>query len=134
MKQVEKTTAIGAAIKQLMESNKGKFFSVTFIKADKTERTIVGSVRKVPGHDSANTIGHIEKYLTVVLAEKDEKGCEVYQYGRQENHIQLRRNICNKQAFNSQAGSFNSQTCLRACLKVSTPKKQQHGQQKLAML
>ncbi|WP_278939182.1 hypothetical protein [Pseudomonas helleri] len=78
MKQVEKTTAIGAAIKQLMESNKGKFFSVTFIKADKTERTIVGSVRKVPGHDSPNTIGHIEKYLTVVLAEKDEKGREQF--------------------------------------------------------
>ncbi|WOZ57564.1 hypothetical protein [Pseudomonas phage vB_PseuGesM_254] len=78
MKQVEKTTAIGSAIKQLMASNKGKFFSVTFTKADNTERTLVGSVRKVPGHNGGNTIGHIEKYLTVVLAEKDEKGCEQF--------------------------------------------------------
>jgi hypothetical protein len=49
-------------------------FSVTFTKADGTERTITGNYGHVKGQDGDNTVAHIEKYVTVILPEKDENG------------------------------------------------------------
>ena len=61
--QVATTTA---QLRDLIWANKGKFFSVTFTKKCGEERTIVGQVGYKQGYDGENTVGHIEKYVTVV--------------------------------------------------------------------
>lgn len=63
-------------IKQVIIDNHNKFLSVTFIKKDGEERTLNGHVRYVKGHDQANPTAHIDKYVTLVLSEKDSKGRE----------------------------------------------------------
>lgn len=63
-------------LKEFIKANGNKFFTVEFVKKDGSLRTINGHVRAVPGHDGTNPTAHIEKYLTVVLAEKDKHGRE----------------------------------------------------------
>lgn len=78
MLQVVKTDAVSKAVATLIKSNGSKWFGVTFIKKDGTERKLTGHVRKVEGHDGGNTTSHFEKYLTVVLAQKDKNGKEQF--------------------------------------------------------
>lgn len=59
-------SSIAQALKTMILANKGKFFSVEFVKADGTLRKIVGQVGYKEGHDGVNTVAHIPKYLTVV--------------------------------------------------------------------
>ncbi|MCK9530431.1 MAG: hypothetical protein M0R77_07710 [Gammaproteobacteria bacterium] len=63
-------------IKEFIKSQGNKFFTVEFEKKDGTLRKINGHIRAVPGHDGINPTAHIDKYLTVVLAEKDKNGNE----------------------------------------------------------
>lgn len=73
-KPIIATNAKGRMIRDLLTKNGGRMFSVTFIKADGTERTITGNYGHVKGQDGENTVAHIEKYVTVILPEKDENG------------------------------------------------------------
>ena len=57
--------SIAQALKSIILANKGKFFSVEFVKADGTLRKIVGQVGYKEGHDGVNTVAHIPKYITV---------------------------------------------------------------------
>lgn len=75
---MQKTTLIGAAVKDMLKANKGRFFTVTFKKKDGSLRTLNCKHGHVKGHDKPNTTAHIEKYLTVVLTEKDAKGNEQF--------------------------------------------------------
>lgn len=59
-------SSIAQALKTMILANKGKFFSVEFVKADGTLRKIVGQVGYKEGHDGVNTVAHIPKYITVV--------------------------------------------------------------------
>lgn len=63
-------------LKELIKSNGTKFFSVEFTKKDGTLRQLQGHVRAVEGHDSVNPTAHIDKYITIVLTEKDKNGKE----------------------------------------------------------
>lgn len=74
MKKVVKTDALSKGVASMIRANGSKFFGVTFVKKDGTLRTLNGHVRKVEGQQGGNTTGHIEKYVTIVLNEKDEKG------------------------------------------------------------
>jgi len=76
--QVVKTDVVSKQIAALIKANGSKFFGVTFIKKDGTERTLNGHVRCVPGKDGANTTSHFEKYVTIVLNTKDDKGREQF--------------------------------------------------------
>lgn len=69
-----KTDAVSKQIAAMIYANGSKFFGVTFIKQDGTERTLNGHVRKVAGHSDGNTTARFEKYVTIVLNTKDEKG------------------------------------------------------------
>ena len=71
--QVVKTDVVSKQIAALIKANGSKFFGVTFIKKDGTERTLNGHVRRVPGKDGANTTSHFEKYVTIVLGGKHDK-------------------------------------------------------------
>lgn len=63
-------------LKQLIKANGSKFFSVEFTKKDGTLRQLHGHIRAVEGHDNVNPTAHIDKYITIVLSEKDDKGRE----------------------------------------------------------
>ena len=58
--------SIAQALKSIILANKGKFFSVEFVKADGTLRKIVGQVGYKEGYDGENTVAHLPKYITVV--------------------------------------------------------------------
>ena len=58
--------SIAQALKSIILANKGKFFSVDFVKADGTLRKIVGQVGYKEGYDGENTVTHLPKYITVV--------------------------------------------------------------------
>lgn len=73
MLQTIKTDVVSKQIAALIHANGSKFFGVTFIKKDGTERTLNGHVRKVAGHDKSNTTAHFEKYVTIVLGGKHDK-------------------------------------------------------------
>jgi hypothetical protein len=73
-----KTDIVSKQIAALIQANGSKFFGVTFIKADGTERTLNGHVRKVKGHDGHNTSSRFERYVTIVLNAKDDKGREQF--------------------------------------------------------
>jgi hypothetical protein len=78
MLQVVRTDAVSKAVATLIKSNGSKFFGVTFIKKDGTERKLTGHIRSVDGHKGDNTTKHFEKYVTVVLAQKDANGKEQF--------------------------------------------------------
>lgn len=59
------TDAFTNEVKELLKSNKGKFFTVTFQKKDKSMRTLTCQQGYFKGHDEENPTAHIEKYLTV---------------------------------------------------------------------
>lgn len=53
-------------LKNLLKENSTKFFSVDFLKADGSERTLSGNIRKVEGHNGKNTTSHLDEYVTIV--------------------------------------------------------------------
>lgn len=61
-------------IKGILTGNGGRMFTVTFTKADGTERTLTGNYGQVKAQTGENTTAHIDKYVTVILPEKDAKG------------------------------------------------------------
>lgn len=73
-----KTDVVSQQVAALIQANGSKFFGVTFIKKDGTERTLNGHVRKVQGCDGSNTTAHFEKYVTIVLNTKDKNGKEQF--------------------------------------------------------
>jgi hypothetical protein len=73
-----KTDAVSKQIAAMIYANGSKFFGVTFVKKDGTERTLNGHVRKVAGHADRNTSAHFEKYVTIVLNTKDDQGREQF--------------------------------------------------------
>lgn len=78
MLQVVRTDAVSKAVANLIKSNGSKFFGVTFIKKDGEERKLTGHIRSVEGRTGSNTTGHYEKYVTIVLAQKDKNGKEQF--------------------------------------------------------
>ncbi|MNE01351.1 hypothetical protein D3C80_937880 [compost metagenome] len=74
MSHVVNTDAVSRQIARMMRENGQKWLGVTFVKKDGSERTMTCHVRKVEGHQGHNNAEHFEKYVTVVLAEKDDKG------------------------------------------------------------
>lgn len=64
---MQRTTTAARAIKELLKANHGRFFTVTFVKANGELRTINCKHGHRPGHDGLNNVAHIEKYLTVSL-------------------------------------------------------------------
>lgn len=76
--QVVKTDVVSQQIAEMIKANGSKWFGVTFVKKDGTLRTLNGHVRKVEGHGSTNTVGHFQKYVTIVLNTKDDKGREQF--------------------------------------------------------
>lgn len=76
--QVIKTNAFARQVKELLKSNTGKFFTVTFTKKNGEERTLNCQQGHFKGHDGENTTSHIEKYLTVRTSEGEFKNinCE----------------------------------------------------------
>lgn len=76
--QVIKTNAFARQVKELLKSNTGKFFTVTFTKKNGEERTLNCQQGYFKGHDGENTTAHIEKYLTVRTSEGEFKNinCE----------------------------------------------------------
>lgn len=89
MSAIVRTDAVSKAIAQMIRDNGGKFFGVTFIKKDGTERTLNGHVRKVEGHDGHNNASRFEKYVTIVLNEKDDKGREQFRNVNTETIVSL---------------------------------------------
>lgn len=63
-------------IKALIKSNGAKFFGVTFIKKDGTERTLTGQVYMHPDHMGKNPVAHKKEYVTVIVGH--ENGNPVY--------------------------------------------------------
>jgi hypothetical protein len=84
-----KTDAVSKAIADMIKKNGSKFFCVTFVKKNGEERTLNGHVRKVAGHDGHNNASHFEKYVTIVLSEKDENGNEQFRNVNTETIVSL---------------------------------------------
>ena len=61
-------------IKQILTGNGGRMFTVSFVKGNGELRTLTGNYGNVKAQQGENTTAHIEKYVTVILPEKDEKG------------------------------------------------------------
>lgn len=59
------TTEKAKHIKDILMSNSGKIFSVTWIKKDGEERTIACQQGFFKGHTGVDTTAHIERYLNV---------------------------------------------------------------------
>ena len=89
MATIVRTDNVSKAIAQMIHNNGAKFFGVTFIKKDGTERTLNGHVRKVPGHEGHNNASHFEKYVTIVLNEKDKDGKEQFRNVNTETIVSL---------------------------------------------
>lgn len=54
------------SLRSIIEANKGKFFSVTWVKADGTLRTISNAQMGIKQrHLGANPVAHLEKYATI---------------------------------------------------------------------
>lgn len=73
-----KTDTVSKQIAAMIQANGSKFFGVTFIKKNGEERTLNGHVRKVAGNGGTNTTAHFEKYVTIVLNQKDAQGKEQF--------------------------------------------------------
>lgn len=68
------TTNRARMVRDLLLQNGGRMVTVTFIKADGTERTLTGNFGTVKAQSGANTVANQEKYVTMILPEKDDKG------------------------------------------------------------
>lgn len=88
-KTTVKTDNVSKAVASMIRANGSKFFGVTFVKKDGTTRTLNGHVRKVEGQRGDNTTHHIEKYVTIVLNQKDEKGNPQFRNVNMETVISL---------------------------------------------
>lgn len=86
---VVSTDPVSKAIAQMIKANGAKFFGVTFVKKNGEERTLNGHVRKVEGHDGHNNASHYEKYVTIVLNERDEQGREQFRNVNTETIVSL---------------------------------------------
>ncbi|AMR57396.1 hypothetical protein vB_PsyM_KIL3b_0150 [Pseudomonas phage vB_PsyM_KIL3b] len=84
------TDAVSKAIAQMIKANGAKFFGVTFVKKNGEERTLNGHMRKVEGHGGHNNASHYEKYVTIVLNEKDENGKEQWRNVNLETIVSLK--------------------------------------------
>ena len=62
--EVVKTSA--EKLRDIIWAHKGQFFSVEWVKADGSLRKAIAQVGYKNGYDGENTVGHIEKYVTVV--------------------------------------------------------------------
>lgn len=71
---IVRTDAVSRSIATMIRDNGSKFIGVTFVKKDGTLRTLNGNVRHVAGHDGQNNASHFEKYVTLVLTQKDKDG------------------------------------------------------------
>lgn len=89
MSTVVRTDAVSKAIATMIRDNGGKFFGVTFVKKNGEERTLNGHVRKVAGHEGHNNASHFEKYVTIVLNEKDKDGKEQFRNVNTETIVSL---------------------------------------------
>lgn len=68
-KKTNQTGTVKTSAEQLRDiiwAHKGQYFSVEWVKADGTLRKAVAQVGYKQGYDGENTVGHIEKYVTVV--------------------------------------------------------------------
>ena len=78
MTAIVRTDAVSNAIAALIRKNGSKWMGVTFVKKNGEERTLNCHVRTVAGHTGHNNASHVEKYVTVVLSEKDKNGNEQF--------------------------------------------------------
>lgn len=69
-----KTDSVSRSIAAMIRDNGSKFFSVTFVKKDGETRTLTGRVFHDKKHDGHNNAAHYEKYVTIVIRGRDEKG------------------------------------------------------------
>lgn len=88
MHKVE-TDVVSKAVASMIRANGSKFFGVTFVKKDGSLRTLNGHIRKVEGQSSFNTVGHLEKYITIVLNQKDDQGREQFRNVNMETIVSL---------------------------------------------
>lgn len=72
--QIVPTNNRARMIKDMLANSGGRMFSVTFIKANGEERTLTGNYGHVKGQDGRNMAAGHEKYITVILPERDAKG------------------------------------------------------------
>ncbi|WVS24589.1 hypothetical protein PSPHG_CDS_0108 [Pseudomonas phage Psxphi15] len=89
MQQVVKTDAVSNAVASMIKANGSKFFGVTFVKKNGELRTLNCHVRKVDGKDGHNTTARFDKYVTVVLNEKDSQGREQFRNVNLETIVSL---------------------------------------------
>lgn len=75
-----------AHIHQLLNANKGKFLSVTFVKKDGSLRTINGKQGKKEDHTGHNNVAHLSQYATIVEQKQDGSG----EYGQGRGSFQFR--------------------------------------------
>lgn len=74
MKTIQKTDAVSRSIGEMIRANGSKFFSITFVKKDKTLRTLTCRVFHDKDHNGHNNAAHFEKYVTVVIRGRDANG------------------------------------------------------------
>ncbi|MNF29697.1 hypothetical protein D3C84_104080 [compost metagenome] len=72
------TDVVSRQIAAMIRANGSKFIGVTFVKKNGELRTLNGHVRHVAGHDGVNNAAHYEKYVTLVLNQKDKNGKEQF--------------------------------------------------------
>lgn len=83
-------------IKELILKNKGKFFTVEFVKKNGEIRSINGQVGIKEDHLGWNTVSHIPKYVTVA----ENLGGGKYQYRNVNTETITRIAIAGKVYFN----------------------------------
>ncbi|AHJ87418.1 hypothetical protein phiPsa267_165 [Pseudomonas phage phiPsa267] len=89
MTTIVRTDAVSNAIAKMIRDNGSKWMGVTFVKKNGEVRTLNCHVRTVKGHTGHNNASHVEKYVTVVLNEKDEKGNEQFRNVNMETVVSL---------------------------------------------
>lgn len=67
------TTNRGRMVRKMLLENGGRMCSVTFVKKDGSVRTLVGNFGHVADQSGHNNASHYEKYVCMILPEKDPK-------------------------------------------------------------